>query len=215
MAKKSLAPRQARSRETERRLVQAVLHVLSTHGLEGATIPRIAAQAGLTPGAVYRRFPDKSALLETVMLTALESNLEYVKRALPAMAAGQPLPALLDTLIGAMIQDLRTHASLLRSVRQLVLTSEHPAFRRKVCRLENLGHEHLIDLLLTYRREIRHPDPQRALAIALTSLRYTLIELFLVDAQLGHWPSYVPKDDTTLRQELKRMFLRQLGHTDA
>jgi AcrR family transcriptional regulator len=215
MAKKSLAPHQARSRESERLLMQAALKVLSAHGLEGATIPRIASQAGLTPGAIYRRFPDKAALLETVLLKALESNLEYVKRTLSAQAAGQRLPALLETIIGAMIESLRSHAALMRSLRQLVLTSENQAFRSKALRLEGRGHEYLVELLLAYRSEIRHPDPPRALAVGLTALRYTLVELFLVDAPLGSWPSFVPKDDAALRQELTQMFLRHLGHADA
>jgi len=59
MANKTLAPQQARSRESLRKLLKAAAEVLGQHGLEGATIPRIAQHAGLTPGAIYRRFPDK------------------------------------------------------------------------------------------------------------------------------------------------------------
>jgi len=51
----SLAPQQARSRESLRKLLKAAAEVLGQHGLDGATIPRIAAHAGLTPGAIYRR----------------------------------------------------------------------------------------------------------------------------------------------------------------
>src|SRR5437868_3424328 len=57
MTDKTLAPQQARSRESTRRLLKAAAEVLGQHGLEAATIPRIAEHAGLTPGAVYRRFP--------------------------------------------------------------------------------------------------------------------------------------------------------------
>ena len=67
MAKKTLEPQQARSRESTRKLLKAAAEVLGQHGLEGTTIPRIAQHAGLTPGAVYRRFPDKDALLEAVV----------------------------------------------------------------------------------------------------------------------------------------------------
>jgi hypothetical protein len=56
----------------EQKPLKAAAEVLGQHGVEGATIPRIAKHAGLTPGAVYRRFPDKDALLETVILGILE-----------------------------------------------------------------------------------------------------------------------------------------------
>jgi AcrR family transcriptional regulator len=212
MAKKPLAPRQARSRESERRLLQAAVEVLTAHGLEGTTIPRIAAQAGLTPGAVYRRFPNKTALLETMLLKALESSQALLKRTLtPEMAREQTLPALLDPLIASLIESYRTRARLLRGLRQLVQTSDHQAFRNKAVRIEKRTLEYTVEVLLSYRQDIRHPDPQLALSFALVTLSYTLLELFLVDAHLGTWPAFVPEDDVSLRRELKRMFLRYLG----
>lgn len=216
MAKKSLAPRQARSRESERKLLAAAVHVLSVHALEGATIPRIAAAAGLTPGAVYRRFPDKTALLEAVVLAALEGIQAHTKRTLTAeLARKQALPALIEGVIGSMITDQRRGAGLIRSLRQIVQTSGHQAFKSKALRIEQRTLEYIVEVLLTYRQEIRHPDPQLAIALALIALQYTLLELLLVDAQLGSWPPFVPQDDAALRQELTRMFLRQLGYRDA
>src|SRR5215471_2320095 len=70
--KKALEPQQARRRESLQKLLRAATEVLGQHGVEGATIPRIAQHAGLTPGAVYRRFHDKEALLETAILGILE-----------------------------------------------------------------------------------------------------------------------------------------------
>src|SRR5256885_10292037 len=71
--KKSLAPQQSRSRESLERLLRAATGVLREQGLEGATIPRIAARAGLSPGAVYRRFPDKDALLRKGVVATLQN----------------------------------------------------------------------------------------------------------------------------------------------
>src|SRR5882757_1968191 len=75
----NLEPQQARSRESLRKLLKAAAEVLGQHGVEGTTIPRIAAHAGLTPGAVYRRFPDKDALLEAVVIGILERQEERLK----------------------------------------------------------------------------------------------------------------------------------------
>src|SRR5215813_8499872 len=79
MAKKPFMAKQTRSRESLQRLLKAAAEVLTEGGLEGATIPCIAARAGLSPGAVYRRFPDKDALLQTVVFTVLERNDESAK----------------------------------------------------------------------------------------------------------------------------------------
>jgi len=47
--RKTLEPRQERSRESLRKLVKAAVEVLGQRGVEGTTIPRIARHAGLTP----------------------------------------------------------------------------------------------------------------------------------------------------------------------
>jgi AcrR family transcriptional regulator len=212
MAKKPLAPRQARSRESERRLLQAAVEVLSKHGLEGTTIPRIAEHAGLTPGAVYRRFPDKTALLETALLKILESDQERLKRTLtPELARKHTLPALLDALIASLIESYRFHASALHGMRQLLQTTDHQAFRNKVLRIEKRSLEYMVEVLLVYRQDIRHPEPQLALSFTLVTLISSLLERFLVDVPLGAWSAFVPEDDVSLRRELKRMFLRYLG----
>jgi AcrR family transcriptional regulator len=43
----------------------------SARPAHGRSIPRIAQHAGLTPGAIYRRFHDKDALLEATILGML------------------------------------------------------------------------------------------------------------------------------------------------
>src|SRR5262245_8495236 len=89
MAKKPFKVKQSRSRESLQRLVNAATDVLTERGLEGATIPRIAARAGLSAGAVYRRFPDKDALLQTVVLTELEQMDENTRTQLTPEFAEQ------------------------------------------------------------------------------------------------------------------------------
>src|SRR5215471_19325133 len=91
-AKKKLAPQQERSRESLRKLLKAAAEVLGQHGVDGTTIPRIAHHAGLTPGAIYRRFHDKEALLEEVILGILERQEERSRTGMtPAAAAQIPL----------------------------------------------------------------------------------------------------------------------------
>jgi AcrR family transcriptional regulator len=212
MAKKSLAPQQARSRESLRKLLKAAAEVLGQHGVEGTTIPRIAEHAGLTPGAVYRRFPDKDALLETVVLGILERQDERLRTALtPEMARQIPLAVFAEQLITNMLISYRASAGLLRAVRQFVQGRDHTAFYKKVAKQEMRTFEYVMELFLVHRKQIRHRDPQVAVAFALMTLSSTLIELILVDHDLKNWQVVIPKDDQSLKRELLRTFLSYLG----
>lgn len=212
MANKTLAPQQARSRESTRKLLKAAAEVLGQHGLEGATIPRIAQHAGLTPGAIYRRFPDKDALLETVIIGILERQDERLRMLLtPAMARQIPLAVFAEQLINNMLVSYRANAGLLRALRQFAQGRDHTSFYRKVTRLEMRTYQYLVKLFLVHRKEVKHPDPQMAVSFALMMLTSTLIELILVDHDLKNWQAVIPKDDQSLKRELLRSFLSYLG----
>ena len=212
MANKTLAPQQARSRESTRKLLKAAAEVLGQHGLEGTTIPRIAQHAGLTPGAIYRRFPDKDALLETVIIGILERQDERLRVVLtPAMARQIPLAVFAEQLISNMLVSYRANAALLRALRQFAQRRDHTSFYRRVSRLEMRTYQYVVELFLVHRKEVRHPDPQMAVFFALMTLTSTLIELILVDHDLKNWQAVIPKDDQPLRRELLRSFLSYLG----
>jgi AcrR family transcriptional regulator len=212
MAQKTLAPQQARSRESTRKLLKAAAEVLGQHGVEGTTIPRIAQHAGLTPGAVYRRFPDKDALLETVIIGILERQDERLRIALtPAMARQIPLPVFAEQVIASMLVSYRANARLLRALRQFVQGRDHTSFYKRVARLEMRTLQYVVELFLVHRKEVKHPEPQMALFFALMMLTSTLIELILVDHDLKSWQAVIPRDDESLKRELLRFFLSYLG----
>ena len=212
MANKKLAPQQARSRESMRKLLKAAAEVLGQHGLEGTTIPRIACHAGLTPGAIYRRFPDKDALLETVIIGILERQDERLRLMLtPDMARQIPLAVFAEQFINNMLVSYRGNAALMRGLRKFAQGRDHTSFYKKVSGLEIRTFQYLVDLFLVRRKEIKHPDPQMAVSLALVMLISTLIELILVDHDMQSWQTVLPKDDLSLKRELLRSFLSYLG----
>jgi AcrR family transcriptional regulator len=212
MPKKTLAPQQARSRESMRKLLKAAAEVLGQHGVEGTTIPRIAKHAGLTPGAVYRRFPDKDALLETMILGILERQDEGIRIALtPEMARQIPLAVLAEQLIHSMLVSYRGNARLLHALRQFVQGRDHTVFCKKAVKLEMRTYQYLVDLFLVHRKEIKHPDPKMAVSFAVIMLSSTLVELILVDQDMKNWQAVIPKDNQLLKRELVRSFLSYLG----
>lgn len=212
MARKTLDPKQARSRESTQKLLKAAAEVLSQRGVEGTTIPRIARRAGLTPGAIYRRFADKDALIETMIVGILERSDESLRTQLtPEMAHAMSLPALVDQLIGSTLVSYRANAGLIRALRQFAHSRARPRFLAKVRRLEMRHLRYIVDLLLEHRAEIRHPDPEMALFFAAVNLDGALTELILTDRDMKHWGAVIPKEHEALKAELKRMFLSYLG----
>ena len=212
MTRKTLVPQQARSRESLRKLLKAAAEVLGQHGVEGTTIPRIAHHAGLSPGAVYRRFHDKDALLEAAVLGIMQRQDERIRVALtPAMARQIPLAVFAEQLIRSMLLSYRASAGLLRAIRQSTQGRADTAFYRKVVKLDFHTYRYLVELFLVRRREIKHPNPKRAVSFALMMLTSSLIELILVDQDMKNWQVVIPKDDQTLKRELLRAFLSYLG----
>jgi AcrR family transcriptional regulator len=212
MAKRTLAPQQERSRESLRKLQKATAEVLGQHGVEGATIPRIAQHAGLTPGAIYRRFHDKDALLEATILGMLERQDERMKTGLTPAAAGQiPLPVFADQIIGGMVIGYRVNAALLRAMRTFVRGKAQTSFWKKACKFEVRAIEHVVELFLAHRKEIKHPDPRTAIAMGFMMVVSTLYEIMVMPTDLGPLKAFLPKDDQALKRELTRAFLSYLG----
>jgi AcrR family transcriptional regulator len=212
MAQRTLAPQQERSRESLRKLQKATAEVLGQHGVEGATIPRIAQHAGLTPGAIYRRFHDKDALLEATILGMLERQDERMKTGLTPAAAGQiPLPVFADQVIGGMVIGYRANAALLRAMRTFVRGKAQTSFWKKACKFEVRAVEHVVELFLAHRKEIKHPDPRTAIAMGFMMVVSTLYEIMVMPTDLGPLKAFLPKDDQALKRELTRAFLGYLG----
>src|SRR5262249_5736397 len=154
---------------------------LGQRGLEGTTIPRIAQHAGLTPGAVYRRFHDKEALLETAILGILERQDERLKTGMSEVAAAHiPLPVFAEQIIGSLVTTYRTNAPLLGALREFVHSRSRTTFYAKASRMEARSFERIVELFLTHRGEIRHPDPHLAVSLGLMAVVSTILELVVL-----------------------------------
>jgi AcrR family transcriptional regulator len=207
----TLAPQQARSRQSLNKLLKAAVEVLGQQGVAGTTIPRIAAHAGLTPGAVYRRFRNKDVLLETAILRILEDQHKFLAVSLTVEAAAEiPFPTLAEQVINSLVVSYRANAILLRAVRQFLQEKEGSHFWKKASKLEMRTFEYLVGIFVT-SGEIEHADPRAAAALALVMLIGTLWEVVVNPGDIKLWKGLLPKDDTTLKAELTRSFLRYLG----
>lgn len=78
-------PKQDRSRATRQRLLEAVVTCLATKGYEASTMSVIAAEAGISRGAVQHHYPTR----EDLVLAALRFIFEERKAAIEQL----PVPA--------------------------------------------------------------------------------------------------------------------------
>jgi AcrR family transcriptional regulator len=215
MPKTTLPAHQARSRESLLRLLKAAAEVLNKDGLEGATIPRIAARAGLSPGTVYRRFPDKDALLREVCLRLLQENYQGTRKLLASEQwKSMSLVELSRSVIAITLKGHHSHRGLLRAL--LLFTLQHPdaAFVRKSEELEWKTLNDVGELLLTRRCEIHHPDPESAVKFALLMVGVAAQGIFILPQHPTDFDRLLPDVETQLQRELPRMFLRYLGVKD-
>ncbi|HYH80827.1 MAG TPA: TetR/AcrR family transcriptional regulator [Longimicrobium sp.] len=203
------APRQARSRETLTRLLDATEAVLRESGLESATVPAIAARAGLSVGAVYRRFPDKDALLRAVhertFVRLRELNASRVD---PGPFAGAGLAAWVGGMIRGMVHVYRQDRRLIQAMLQYGETHTDAEFRARAAETNQAALARFVDMIEAKAGEVRHPAPENAARFALVTMGLVLRGLILAD----HAPAGLALgDETNLEDELTRLVLGYLG----
>jgi AcrR family transcriptional regulator len=143
----ALPVQQERSRVTRERLLAAAEKVFAEKGYDGAKLADIAAEAGVSVGAVYFRFKDKDALFQAIAETFTE---ETRARLDEFVLAGQHASAedIIRTFVLRTAANMRTHRGLFRAI--IEHGFDHPdvmnvmmAFRDEIARaLEAVLREH-------------------------------------------------------------------------
>ena len=166
---------QNRGKLTLERLLDAAEQMLDFVGLEGATVPAIAAAAGVSVGNVYKRFPDKDSLLRAVYDRFFTDALAANQFALdPDKWTGTPTIELLTTVVAEMVDGYRSRRSLIRALLLYAQTHPDSEFRERAekLRLESLQ---LFEALLRGRRsDIGHPHPERAIRFVVVLIGHAL-----------------------------------------
>jgi AcrR family transcriptional regulator len=77
---------------TSDRILMSAANLFATHGFAHTSMPAIAKQSGITPGAIYRHFDSKAQLLMAVVRYALETLPTSVRVLEPAELDASDLP---------------------------------------------------------------------------------------------------------------------------
>jgi AcrR family transcriptional regulator len=212
MAKRARAVHhQTRSRETAARLLEAAEAVLEKRGVEGASVPEIARRAGVSPASIYRRFVDKDGLLREVFERFFERAIKANEDALlPSRWSGSSLEKSVCTLVSGMVAAYSQRPGLLRAV--ISYSERHPdaVFRRRALELRERSMAGIEKVILLHRKEIRHPEPKKAVRIALQLVSLALKERISPGDKLSG--PKLPAE--ALGKELTRMFLGYLRSSD-
>lgn len=198
---------QARSRLTLHRLLAAAEALLEHGGLDAATVPAIAQTAGVSVGVVYRRFPDKDALLRAVYERFFSLYAQQNSARLQTVARlDVPLPTLARAIIVGMTEGHRQRGGLLRSLMRYARTHPDLEFRKAAEQMNRETMRAIVFLLMRHRDKIAHPEPEKAIELGIYAVASTLQNLLLEEQTLH--PIEVPEK---LEEEMVRLFFGYLG----
>jgi AcrR family transcriptional regulator len=93
-------------------ILEAAAAIIAEKGYEGATMAEIAARSGAKIGSLYRFFPNKESIADTIVVSARE-NLDAVFDRFDATVYGLSIRALADDLM-ALIFGLFTRPAFMK-----------------------------------------------------------------------------------------------------
>lgn len=158
-------PRQARSRAALRRILESAEQELVATGFDDLTMAAVAERAGMSVGAIYRRFEGKEQLLSAVkdrLLTRVEDD---ITAALDAADDGLP------EVVGAFTRALADGFSAGAHVIPHVVGGARPVGSSERSRraLENIQRLFL-EATTAHLDEVRRADPAAALTVAVRTI---------------------------------------------
>lgn len=208
IAGSTMAPKQDRSRATLKRLLDSTIKVLDHDGLEGAVVPRIAAMAEVAPASIYRRFADKDALLRAAFLHLLATSNEVNRERMEAMLLRGSLKATTARLMDLLMDQYRRHPRLFRALLRFLDRDDDVDFARQARGHMAENVDQLVNILLAFRKEIRHRSPRHALQFAVLSA-VSAMEAFALESD-SLWHSVLTLSEDQFKRELARAFLAGL-----
>jgi AcrR family transcriptional regulator len=90
-------------------LFEATVAVLNGHGVDGMTMERVAAEAGIAKGSLYRYFASKRELVEFVFAKTIDPIFESIDR---IVASTQPAINKLEAQLSALLDHVAKHAQV-------------------------------------------------------------------------------------------------------
>lgn len=107
------APQRSNGKVRVAAIVEAAAAVIAEQGYEGATMAEIAARSGTKIGSLYRFFPNKESLADTIVVSACE-NLDAVFDTFDATVRALTIQALAGALPALLVEQVFTRPALMQ-----------------------------------------------------------------------------------------------------
>lgn len=200
------APQQDRSKRTLERLLDAAEEIIRARGAAALTVPAVAQAARSSVGSFYARFPDKDALLRTLHERACEQSVLTAEAALdPARWQGAKTAEVIRAFVAFAVRLFADRRPMMLAF-SAELAGDAGFGERRARTAAGIARA-LHRLLLPRRAEMRHPDPELAVTMALRMVTGVL------EQRNGLEAAGVPEvavADGVLIDELTRSVLRYL-----
>jgi AcrR family transcriptional regulator len=192
-------PKQARSRATFEAIVEAGAQLLVSEGYHGLTTNGLAERAGVSIGSLYQYFPNKEAVIASVVERFADRQFEVLVEGLEELAdapAEQVVRHLVQRILEAKRAEPELSRVLLQELPQIGQVDVLRDWTQRACQL--------VELALEARRdEIEVEDLQMAAFMAVTAC-HGVVQCTLLDR-----PGLL--EDDVLTEHTTRLMLSYLG----
>ena len=148
-------PRQARSRRSYHRLLEAAAELLADRPYHEITIDEIAERAGYTKGAFYARFDSKAALLRHLVARLTKGALDaWAEFLAPARWSGASAEEIAEAFVHRLVAVYIRSGHLMRAVDREVRLGGDPVVRTTMARLNERVAQGFVALMDTRRAEL-------------------------------------------------------------
>jgi AcrR family transcriptional regulator len=182
-----MSVRAAAAEVTRARLIDAAIERFAAEGL-GASFDAVAADVGVTKGALYHHFGSKEGLVEAVYKEAIRRHAARVIEASESGTGRERLLALIDE--SARLYGSRTPFYRLLIGLHLAATTDRPALIDTARRVQRNQREYMIDLVRAGQRDGSIDDALDAESVGLTvnaALDGFLVQQFEPPATQRRW----------------------------
>ncbi len=158
-------PQQKRSKESLERLLEAAEEQIRADGIESLTIASVVGRAGLSVGAFYARFADRSGLLHAVQ-GRYHDRVEppLLEQLVATVSPEKTLAGAVGRAIDLLVDHVMNERELSRAF--MMSSVFDPTLRNRGEQVNRARRDVLVSVLLPHKDEIHHPDPVLAIYMA-------------------------------------------------